>query len=142
MKRNYVQVAQFLADNFPELQGKIQGGIYPAPPVAEFASNIISLLQLVGIAWMVMGGDKLLRMVGFKGPLPSIYFTIQENSMPILIGLFLLAPQIIGSFSNNGAFEIYLGDDKVFSKIESGGMPTAEQLIASLKTMGLTYTGN
>ena len=142
MKRNYVQVAQFLADNFPELQGKIQGGLYPVPPAAELASSIISFLQLVGVAWMVVGGDKLCRMVGFRGPLPSIYFTIQENSMPILIGLFLLAPQIVNSFSNNGAFEIYLGDDKVFSKIDSGGMPTAEQLIATLKSMGLKYTGN
>jgi hypothetical protein len=100
MKRNYVQVAQFLAENFPELQGKITGGLYPVPPAAEFAANIISILQLVGIAWMVMGGDKLLRMVGFKGSLPAFYWTIQDNSMPIMIGLFLLAPQFVNSFSN------------------------------------------
>lgn len=141
MKRNYVQVAQFLAENFPELQGKITGGLYPVPPAAEFAANIISILQLVGIAWMVMGGDKLLRMVGFKGSLPAFYWTIQDNSMPIMIGLFLLAPQVVNSFSNNGAFEIYLGDDTIFSKIETGGMPTSEQLIASLKAIGLQYTG-
>ena len=141
MKRNYVQVAQFLAENFPELQGKITGGLYPTPPLAEFAANIISVLQMVGIAWMVMGGEKLLRMVGFKGPLPSFYWTIQDNPMPIMIGLFLLAPQVVNSFSNNGAFEIYLGQDTIFSKIETGGMPTAEQLVTALKAIGLQYNG-
>jgi len=83
----------------------------------------------------------MFRMVGFKGPLPSIYWTINDNPVPIMIGLFLLAPQIVGSFSNNGAFEIYLGDEVIFSKIEKGGMPTAEQLIEPLKALGLQYTG-
>lgn len=141
MKRNYVQVAQFLAENFPELKGKIQGGLYPSPPAAEFASNIVSLLQLVGIGWMIIGGDKILRMLGFKGPLPSIYWTIQDNPVPFMIGLFLLAPQIVSSFANTGAFEIYLGDEVVFSKISKGSMPTAEQLIEPLKALGLQYTG-
>jgi hypothetical protein len=87
MKRNYVQVAQFLESQFPELRGHITGSFYPAPPVAEFAANIITLFQLVGIAWMLVGGDKLIRMTGYQGPLPAIYWTIQVNKQsPNFIG--------------------------------------------------------
>lgn len=137
-----MQVAQFLEQNFPELKGKIAGGIYPAPPAAEFAANVVSVLQLVGIGWMVMGGDRLLRLVGFRGPLPQFYWTIQDNAVPFAIGLFLIAPQLIGAFTKTGAFEISLGDTTVYSKLEQGKLPTTEALVEPLKALGLKYTGN
>lgn len=137
-----MQVAKFLEDKFPELKGKIVGGLYPAPPAAEFASNVLSILQLIGIAWMVVGGDKLLRMIGFKGPLPGFYWTVQDNAVPLMIGLFLLAPQIVSSLSNKGAFEIYLGDTEIYSKMANGKMPSAEELVEPLVALGLQSTGN
>lgn len=124
-----MQVAKFLEENFPELKGKITGGLYPAPPVAEFVGHIISIMQFVGIAWMIVGGDKLIRMFGYRGPLPQFYWTVQDNPVPLGIFLFLLAPQIVGKLRSNGAFEIYLDNEIVFSKLEKGGLPTVDDLI-------------
>lgn len=160
-----MQVAQFLEQQFPELRGHITGSVYPAPPLAEFAANIITLFQLVGIAWMLVGGDKLIRMTGYQGPLPAFYWTIQvmkeschleskfrshlwiscaiiilqENPVPLAIFLFLLAPQLINGLRTNGAFEIYLDDEILFSKLERGTMPTADDLVKPLVSAGLQH---
>jgi selT/selW/selH-like putative selenoprotein len=134
-------VAKFLEDKFPELRGHITGGLYPAPPIAEFFTSVLSVCQFIGIAWMMVGGDKLLRMLPFyrTGPLPAFYWTIQDNPIPLAIALFLLAPQFIGKLQANGAFEIYLDNEDtiIFSKLKTGALPTADQLIEGLVAAGL-----
>jgi len=48
----------------------------------------------------------------------------------------------VAKYSNNGAFEILMGETTIFSKIERGAMPKAEDLVEPLKAMGFRYTGN
>lgn len=141
MKRNFMSVVKFLEDNFPELKGNISGDLYPVPPIAEFLKNILSLVQMGALAWMVMGGDKLLRMIGFRGDLPGFYWTIQENPVPVAVFVFLLAPQLIQLTESKGAFEIYLDNDEIFSMLKTGSMPSATDLVSVLSARGLKYTG-
>ena len=133
-----MQVAKFLDDKFPG-QLEIDGGLYPAPPIAETLGHVVAILQLIGVAWMVLGGDKLLRMVGFRN-LPGFYWTIQDNAVPMAMFLFLIAPQLLAGFSNNGAFEIYLEDQTIFSKLNAGRLPTVDDLVPPLVSAGLQYS--
>jgi selT/selW/selH-like putative selenoprotein len=124
MRGNYVKVAEFLAHSFPELRGRIEGGNYPVPPIVDLLGTLVSCLQLSGLVWMVMGGESVLRLVGYRNQLPSFYYTIQKYGIQIGIFLFLIVPQIIGKFTITGAFEIYLdGDQEIFSKLATGGFP-------------------
>lgn len=134
-------MAQFLEKNFPDLRGNIVGELYPVPPMVEFATNVISLLQLMALSWMVIGGEKVVRMTGYRGPLPSLYWRIQENAMPIAIVLFLIVPQVVNSFRNSGAFEIYFGETEIYSKLATGSMPNKNQIAEPLKALGLRYIG-
>lgn len=137
MARNFADLARFLEQNFPELQGHITGGLYPPPPIAIFLNNILSFVQLIAIGWMIVGGDKLLKLIGYKNQLPSFYYTLQQNPMPIIMFVFLLAPSMISKFQNKGAFEIYLNDQLLFSKLENGYFPTANYLLQAFKNAGL-----
>lgn len=130
MQRNFVQVAKFLEEKFPPLRGHITGNVYPMPPLVEFASNILSLVQLLGLAWIFLGGESLLRLLGFKNQLPGFYHTIQANPVPIGMFLFLLAPQFLSRFQANGAFEIYLDGQMIFSKLSAGRFPTGDELVS------------
>ena len=149
-------MAKFLEDSFPELQGRITGDLYPTPPIAELLSKLISLLKLIGILWMVVGGKKLLRLFyRAKRPLPAFYWTVQDNPVPIFIFLFLLAPQILAKLRSNEAFEVYLlsssssssnnnvnsNDAKnrllIFSKLKFGAMPRVDDLVKPLVAAGL-----
>jgi selT/selW/selH-like putative selenoprotein len=90
---------------------------------------------------MIIGGDKFLRytmIVRNNRPLPSWYFAVQENAAPIAIFLFLLAPNIVQNMGNTkGAFEIYLNDTIVFSKLSTGAFPTGDDLTQPLIQAGL-----
>lgn len=76
-------VKGFLENTFPELRGRVSGANYPPPPVATLMMNMLSVLQLFGVLYMVVGGEKLLRLVGFKNQLPRFYYTIQANGVSI-----------------------------------------------------------
>ena len=141
MQRNFLNVQKFLEQQFPELQGRITGANYPPPPMAELASNLMWTVQLVAIAWIVMGGEKLFRMLGFTNHLPSIFYTINENAMPIAIAVFLILPQWVGRFTLTGAFEVYLDDAQIFSKLGTGAFPNEYDLVNPLVNAGLTRAG-
>ena len=127
--------AQFLQSKFPDLQ--IEGGTYPAPPVMQFVANCLALVQLLALAWMVMGGDTLCRMLGFRQR-PAWTMQVEENSMQYGILVFILLPQFVNQFSFSGAFELILDEDKeIFSKLSAGRFPTQEELITGLQAAGL-----
>lgn len=137
MQRNFVDLAKFLEDNFPELKGQITGGMYPPPPIAVFLSNVVSFIQMIAIGWMIIGGEKLLRMIGYKGVLPQFYNTVQQNPMPIIFFIFLLVPSMISKYTNSGAFEIYLNDNLMYSKLQTGHFPTANILLNEFSAAGV-----
>lgn len=92
MRRNFAEVAEFLQKNFPELRGKVRGGNYPLPPMVELLLNVLSFVQLVGMLWMVLGGDTLLRWIGMvrydnqnRPILPAWYYKIQENTIQVRV---------------------------------------------------------
>lgn len=137
MLGNFQNVKKFLEMQFPELEGKITGTNYPVPPMAELASNVMWIVQLMAIGWVVMGGEKLFRMMGFRQQLPGIYYTINENAMPIAIAVFLIMPQWVGRFTLTGAFEVYLNGEEIFSKLGTGGFPGEKDLVDPLIKAGL-----
>lgn len=138
MRRNFLQVSEFLQDKFPELRGHVDGGNYPPPPLVEVIQRLVSYIQIVGLAWMIVGGEKLLQFVGYgtaRRPLPQWYWTIQRNGMQIAIVLFFLAPQMLAKYSVNGAFEVYLDGEEIFSKLKLNRMPDVDDLVKPLENI-------
>ena len=137
MKRNFVNVARFLQQNFPDLI--IEGGTYPAPPIMQFIANALAAAQLFALAWMVMGADTICRFMGYQQQRRPAWMTsIEQNAVQYGILLFILLPQMVQQFSSSGAFELVLDEDtKIFSKLSAGRFPTQEELISSLQAAGL-----
>jgi selT/selW/selH-like putative selenoprotein len=132
MKRNFVQVADFLVNSFPELRGRIEGGNYPVPPIVDLLATLVSSMQLAGLVWMVMGGENVLRLVGFRNQMPNFYYTIQKYGIQLGIFLFLILPQILGKWRITGAFEIYLdGDQVIHSKLATGDFPKVREIVSA-----------
>jgi hypothetical protein len=75
-------VSMFLQNEFPQLIGKISGEHYPTPPIAELVSHIVALLQMLALAGMVVGVDKLCGMVGLQPhQVPSFLRSMEQNSI-------------------------------------------------------------
>ena len=132
-------MAKFLSEKFPDIQ--VTGDVYPMSPIFVFMLQVLSMLQLLAIGWMIFGGPTLLRtmkLIRANQPLPSWYHSVQENGVPIAIFLFLLAPNMVQNIGNTkGAFEIYLNDAIVYSKLKTGTLPTMEDLINPLIQAGV-----
>ena len=129
-------MANFLEQTYPELRGKIEGENYPPPPIAELMSNILSALQLFALLYIFIGGQKILRLIGYRH-IPAWYETVQNNTLQIGILLFLILPQVLAKWLITGAFEIYLDDNNIWSKIQTGRFPQMEELISIFSAVGL-----
>mmetsp|Transcript_84 Transcript_84/g.109 ORF Transcript_84/g.109 Transcript_84/m.109 type:complete len:139 (-) Transcript_84:315-731(-) len=127
MQRNYLQVKQFLEENFPQLRGNISGGNYPPPSWALHMLNLVSYVQMTAIA-LLLFGDSIWSMFSFEKP-PEWYNTCKKNKMQVFMLTFLIIPTFLQSYVTTGAFEIMLNDEVLFSKLDSGKFPTGDGLI-------------
>jgi len=132
-----MQVQNFLQQQFPS-QLNIVGENYPPPPLVALLLQVLQYCQLFGMAWMIVGGERLWGLLGFRQHLPKIYHWVAQNPMPVIMTVYFILPQILNSFVVSGAFEMYLDDDlEIFSKIKQGAFPQAEQLVRALTEAGL-----
>jgi len=125
-----------LYQNFPELQGKVNGENYPPPPIAELLLKIMNVIQLCGLL-VVFLGDKIFRILGFS-QVPSWFGSIQKNGMQFAIFVYLLLPSILSKYLATGAFEIILDGETIFSKLDTGRLPQFSDLVTPLVNAGLT----
>jgi len=97
------------------------------------------MFQFAGIILVIMG-DNVFRLIGMQRG-PNWYYDIfMKNPVPIMIGLYIMIPSILNGYMISGAFEIVLdGNEKIFSKIATGRMPQANDLITPLTEAGLQY---
>mmetsp|Transcript_4695 Transcript_4695/g.5646 ORF Transcript_4695/g.5646 Transcript_4695/m.5646 type:complete len:143 (+) Transcript_4695:236-664(+) len=137
MKGNFMKVAKFLAEEFPELEGHITGGNYPPPPHAQLWMQGLQILQVVFLAFLVLG-DNLWNFIPFVSAPPAAYWEAKKFGMQFGIGLFLIAPQIISSMVVTGAFEIAFDGETIFSKMQSGRFPTVDEMVVPLVNAGLS----
>lgn len=136
MARNFQEVRKFLENEFPELRGRVTGENYPIPPAAAIAMNIINLLQVLCMACLLMG-DSVWQYIPFVQSPPEWYYAAKENSMVVLIGMFLVVPTMVQKYVTTGAFELYLDGRVVFSKIDLGRFPNGNDIITIMTDAGL-----
>mmetsp|Transcript_6494 Transcript_6494/g.9641 ORF Transcript_6494/g.9641 Transcript_6494/m.9641 type:complete len:147 (-) Transcript_6494:602-1042(-) len=138
MQRNFIELQKFLEYSYPELVGNVQGTFYPPPPFALALANLGTLALWGGIALTFLG-ETLFRAAGLAAP-PGWFRSMKANPMPVVGGLFALNA-VAGGFAKTGAFEVYLNGETVFSKLESGRFPNAEDIYAGMKRVaGLNPT--
>ena len=135
IQRNFVQVREWMHQNFPELEGKVTGGNLPPPPIVELLLKLLSMFQLAGLVVVVLG-RKAFSLIGFT-TVPSWYYTIEKNGVPLAILLYLLMPQILSKYVVTGAFEIELDGVTIFSKLQTGRLPQYADLVEPLVEAGL-----
>lgn len=131
-QRTFLQAKQFLSTEFPK-QLNITGGNQPIEPFIQLILNILSAVQLFTVACAIFG-DR----VFFGKPPPMLYYKIKGYAFGWMALIFWIIPQILNKWVITGAFEVFVDGNLVFSKLEQGRMPTAQDLMAPLIELGLT----
>jgi len=103
----------------------VDGGEYP--PTAE-KKVLATFLQYVQYAllFVLFAGDWLFQKLNIAPP--ALYLKAKENKTIAFIAIFFVGSNLIGALLQTGAFEIYLDGREVFSKIQSGRLPTLTEI--------------
>ena len=102
MKRNFVELQNFLSQRYPELEGSIGGETYPPPAYATLAVGFAGFVQMAAIALMFFG-SKIFEVFGI--PEPEWYDQVKNNKMMTFASVFMLN-SMANSLTATGAFEV------------------------------------
>ena len=113
----FEQFKKDLEGNFTEY--KVIEEEYPVSPNKKFLSKYTFMSQMI-ISGLVFGSS----MLKGKIPIPDIIFdTINNNKLMIGIGNFIFHKWLNNYLTTTGAFEIYLNDKILYSKLHKRILP-------------------
>jgi selT/selW/selH-like putative selenoprotein len=129
-----VALKEYLEKHYESLRGGISGGNHPPSWAASTLVTAAYAAQIGGVALLFMGAQ-IFAALGMAQP-PGWYNDMRENQMQVFLGLFLVS-SLAQNMAATGAFEISLNGQLLFSKIQSGRMPTIEEIEALLAKNGV-----
>lgn len=117
----------------------VKGDNYPAPPAKQLFASGISYLRIVLIL-LLLSGTYLFDTL--DQPVPEWYTSAMDNRMMVIVGIFFMGNMIESSMLSSGAFEITVNGEVVWSKLETGYLPSLEHLISLVdEKLGPTSNG-
>lgn len=122
-------------NRYPQLAGHVRGELFPVPGWKEAVASATSLIWMLGLGF-IFGGDYIIKAMGFSQD-PEFYTYIKQNKMMVGGALFILN-NIGSNMMNTGAFEVYINDELVYSKLHTGHPPSAEILFDIFKSKGIS----
>lgn len=98
----------------------ISGHTYPTPAVRAFVARICSSLFLLALGLAVLGGQ--LNNIPF---IPRQVVRVVSERRGTIVGVGFALNMVASVISQTGAFEVYVDDTLVYSKLQTGEVPTA-----------------
>jgi selT/selW/selH-like putative selenoprotein len=133
MRGYFLQIQQYLEYKYPVLRGNIHSSTYPPSKFGQMVASITNIAWFGGIA-LLFGGTGLFKT--FEMAEPQFYVAMKNNPVAAFAGLFVMN-SMGASLLSTGAFEVYLDDTLIYSKLERGRMPTVDDIRAGLDAYGL-----
>ncbi|ETW02870.1 hypothetical protein H310_05342 [Aphanomyces invadans] len=129
-----VELAKSLESIFPQLAGRIQGKVYTPSGQVSTVATTLSLLRWIGLT-LVLFGEFFFITLGVPFG-PALFDALKEHRF-IATMVFMAIGVISQNLSSSGAFEVYLNDKRIFSKLESHRAPTTAEVVGFLVAKGL-----
>uniref|UniRef100_A0A4W4FG80 Selenoprotein T n=1 Tax=Electrophorus electricus TaxID=8005 RepID=A0A4W4FG80_ELEEL len=127
-KRVFEEYTQALYQRFPDI--RIEGENYLPLPVYRYIAFFFSVFKILLIGVIIVGKDPF-ALFGMQAP--GVWAWSQENKIYACMMVFFFSNMIENQCMSTGAFEISLNDVPVWSKLESGHLPSMQQLVQILE---------
>lgn len=122
-RKAYDEYVNILQQRYPYIL--IDGGNFDPPGVNMFLARLIGVIKMMVIV-AILGGVNIFHYI--NQPQPSWWQWCIENKLYACLMLFFLCNIIEGQLIQSGAFEIFLNDVPVWSKIQTGRIPQPAEL--------------
>lgn len=125
------QYAQVIRQRYPENEIKVEVMNHPVPQWKQTIASALTALKFAFIICTLMQFDPS-QMLGLPST-PSILLWAWENKGYACMMAFFLGNALENGLVSTGAFEIYLQDQKLWSKLETGRIPSQGELYQMLE---------
>ena len=105
---------------------------YPLPPNKKFLSKFTFFSQ-IGVYILIWSGQSLKNKLTMIPP--SFFDTIEKNKYFVMIGNIFLHQWLSRNLSTTGAFEVYLNNKIIFSKLSTNKLPSERDIHKLIKKM-------
>lgn len=133
MKKNFVNLRGYLINKYPQLERSVRGENYPVAYPLQLLATTVGMLQTMSMVFVFFGG-RIFTSMGMQEP---SWFEVMKNNKMAVIGSMMLLNSVVQSSVQSGAFEIYYNGRIVYSKLDTGKMPTIQQIISGLEGAGM-----
>ncbi|KAI6191896.1 putative esophageal gland cell secretory protein 6 [Aphelenchoides bicaudatus] len=122
-KNAFEQYSQVIHDKYPTIQ--IEGANYSPGALKSLLAQFLGFAKIGLIIAIVMERNPF-TFLGMNTP--AIFNWMLSNKLSACLMLFMFSNSIESMLLSTGAFEIYIGDEQIWSKLESGRVPSPGEL--------------
>lgn len=128
-KSLFKQFSELIRTYYPHMA--FVGENYPAPFIKTCAARIMSLIKMALLVCLLFGQNpfSLLRL-----STPTLYSWALRNKMYACLMIFFFFNSLESYLISTGAFEIFVNDVPLWSKLQSGRLPSSDEFVQMLQT--------
>jgi len=124
----FEQYAQALNEKFPALT--IVGDHYPPPVMRSSFAQLLGIVKFILIGLVITGYNPF-TLLNMETPSPFTWAI--ENKLYACLMLFFISNAIEGQLISTGAFEILFNDVPIWSKLETGRIPSPHEMFQMIE---------
>jgi len=125
----FEQFAQLVRTHYPGME--VVGENYPPPPTKALLARILSMVKMALLVCLLFGQNPFAL---FNIPTPAAFSWALQNKMYACLMVFFFSNSLESYLISTGAFEISVDDIPLWSKIETGRLPSANEFVQMLQT--------
>uniref|UniRef100_A0A7S0AXM0 Uncharacterized protein n=1 Tax=Pyrodinium bahamense TaxID=73915 RepID=A0A7S0AXM0_9DINO len=115
---------------------EVRGAEYPPPADKVMAAQVVFYIQMALFGFVFMGENLFSAM---KMAVPPLVAQVKENMFASFMFIWLVGNMIQGSLLSTGAFEIYHGNQLIWSSLQEKRLPNMEDLIKAFQKSGVEF---
>jgi len=134
----FEQMSQAIRDRYPGLQ--VEGGNFPPPPLKQIIAQTLGALKFVFIMILIVGQNPFDYI---NIATPEAFTWALENKVYACMMIFFMSNMIETQLISTGAFEIDFNGISMWSKLQTGRIPSAQELFQMIESnMEMAGGGN
>lgn len=114
----------------------VEGDHYPVPPSKEFVGQWVGYVQMFLFA-LIFAGDHFFD--GAQLPRLAPIDLLCSNKMVSFMMVWLVGNTAQSAFLQTNAFEVYVGDDLVWSSLRKKRLPNFQDLVRGFQKFDITF---
>jgi thioredoxin reductase-like selenoprotein T len=125
----FEQFSQLVRTHYPHMD--VAGDNYPPPPMQAYLARILSMVKMALLVCLLLGQNPFALM---NLSTPTVYSWALSNRMYACLMIFFFSNSLESYLISTGAFEISVNDVPLWSKMQSGRLPSSEEFVQMLQT--------